>query len=224
MTNLISQDQRRGLLVAFLGTLQQMVAMAGALSAVFAIGFWLVEPRLQDWVRAVAVDPELRSNVVANRQQIDEIRNGLAEVARALDRLEVANRGIDAAPLEFLERGNEISHARVGGEVVFIWYFRKIHDCGAPSVNAFFEDSRGVMHRFTSLSIVDAAGIGVNASPDPSAVQSITYSGFLPAGNHVAVGVAHGWVNLSYKLCPLAPEVRSPRVRFQILGSLVESN
>lgn len=221
MTLKFTPEQKFAMWALLLGVLQQAAAMITALGTVGALLFWLLSPRLEAWVLRVSEENGMGQyvdQITENTEALDQIRQELASASATLKRIEAGSRGVSEAPLEFLERGNDISHGHPGSKVVFTWYFRKLHDCGAPIISAFFRDTKGYIHRFKNLSLVNDRGEGVNYDVDPDKVQVITYAGYLPDNNAVNEGVAHGWVNLRYELCPVAPEVRSPEVRFQILG------
>ena len=210
--------------------LVQLGQWAAALLSIAALlgGGWqfFAQPRLDQYFAtsfAVAIGGEFERLEEIGEQldglpvHVDRLERQIETLTIRLDRFEQGHVGTREAPLRFAASGHEITDGAIGGTVKLTWKVLKLHDCGAPRIDAFFQNGVDTVHRFRDISILSADGLGINLRVEPSLVQSISYTARIPAGDSVTPGPGFGWVDLEYPDCPFAPHVTSPHVTFQIL-------
>lgn len=151
---------------------------------------------------------------------LESITTLLATQARNVARIEAleAAKVQDGSPaIRFTPRGHTIEDGQPGSVVQITWQYFKLRDCGRPDIDLIFRNGGGRLHRFSSVSVLDQEGRGIASEPDPTMVQTISYTARIPGNEGVHPGRAAGWVRVTYPDCPGVAPVTSPEVIFSIL-------
>ncbi|MCJ8138448.1 hypothetical protein [Falsirhodobacter halotolerans] len=183
--------------------------------------------KIQDvQTRQAETQQQQAQTLTVQQQSLSEISRATATLTSTLEStvnrvamLEESSRRDKTPPVMFVEDGNSIDSGAIGAFVRIQFRYIKSRDCGRPNIAVYFTDGAGISHAFREVSTVADDGRGGSAPVRPE-VQTTRFIAKIPesAGVTPTTGTtfALGFMLMSWPGCPDVPEVRSPRVPFQI--------